>query len=158
MYNQKGLAQVVVLLIILLGLGVGVYLVQQQTKLRSRASQEGTRIQFVDSSGNSIDKTTSRNVKVKVIFSPSPKEIPQPFTYTKDWSVDWEKIPAGTYELSFDHSNSTQTDPSVILPQPVTVEVKTKATTEVKVSTDGKSHTTNYYPDSSVLSGQLRVE
>ena len=39
--NQRGIAQVVVLLIILLGLGIGVYLVQKQTSLKSRAGIEG---------------------------------------------------------------------------------------------------------------------
>lgn len=74
--NQKGVVQVLLILLILIGLGAGAILVRKPTTLRSKASLDSTRIEIA---GPSIsgDRTTSRNVKVRLVYIP-PASSPTP--------------------------------------------------------------------------------
>lgn len=66
MSNQRGFAHLILLILLLVGVGVGVYLATQTQIFRSKASS-GETIQIVDSAGNSITKTQSPTVNVKLI-------------------------------------------------------------------------------------------
>lgn len=74
---QKGFAPILVIIILFLGLAAGLFLVQQQTKTKSHASLDQTRIEIINQSGDSIERTNSRNVKVRLVYiAPSP--VPSP--------------------------------------------------------------------------------
>lgn len=62
--NQKGIAHILLILILLLGLGAGVFLTQKPTNLKPKASEEN--IWFVDDNGNKVTEASSDKVKVKV--------------------------------------------------------------------------------------------
>lgn len=68
--NQKGFIHILFLLLILAGIIVGIYLVQNPQIFRSQAEQ-GTKIEFVDGSGNVITQTSSPDVRVRVTYVPS---------------------------------------------------------------------------------------
>ncbi len=74
--NQKGLISILAVLILLAGLAVGVFLVQRQTSLKSKASLDSSRIEIV---GPSIlgDHATSRNVRARLVYVP-PVSSPTP--------------------------------------------------------------------------------
>lgn len=65
--NQRGIIQILVLLLILAGLAVTVYLLQQNGifNLRPKAGP-GVNVAFVDAAGNTITSTTSASVKVRL--------------------------------------------------------------------------------------------
>lgn len=63
--NQKGLVQIVILLIILAGVGVGLYLIKHPQIFRSRATFTTT-AQFIDSSGRVITETRDPNRTVSL--------------------------------------------------------------------------------------------
>lgn len=181
--DERGvIIQFLMLLIVAAGLVGGLYLVQHPQIFKPKAANEGTRIEIF---GPAVagDKTTSRNIKLRIIYvaptptptssptptpspsptpSPTPRPLPTPFS--KEWGVDWEKIPAGSYTLSFSHANGTAADTNAVLPGNIGLEVREKATTEVKLSSDdealdcGQNYCVKYYPDGSVSSGQLKVE
>lgn len=62
--GEKGVVHILGLLILIVGLGVGLYLVGTKTNLLPKASL-GTNVYFVDSSGNTITQTNSATVNVK---------------------------------------------------------------------------------------------
>lgn len=78
--NQKGIAQIVVVLIILAGLALGVYLIGQKTFFKPKAGLEGTRIEFAGASVSG-DKTTSRQVKLRAYYVPPTVSAPVGGTY-----------------------------------------------------------------------------
>lgn len=69
-FSERGIIQVVILLLLLGGMAVGLYLVQQTQIFKPKASSSGTRIEVVDPSGNPISDTNSPNVKVKLAYTP----------------------------------------------------------------------------------------
>lgn len=66
--HQKSVFQVITLLIILAGTAVSVYLALHPQIFNPRASNDQTRIEFVDGNGNPISNTTSPNVKIKLTY------------------------------------------------------------------------------------------
>lgn len=78
--NERGVAQIFVILILLAGMVGGLYLVQHPTFFRPKAASTGSRIEIGGSSVSADGTiTTSRNVKVKVYYippSPSPSAVP----------------------------------------------------------------------------------
>ncbi len=83
--NQKGFIQLLAVVLILLGVGTGVYLVRQTTDLTSEA--KGNTIQIIDSAGKPITTTLTAevNVKLKAPWPPvSPTPLPTPTPYTSN--------------------------------------------------------------------------
>ncbi len=55
MHSQKGIAHILVLLVVLIGLGFGIYLVQQQQIFKSRASIDlSSAFKITDDKGSEI--------------------------------------------------------------------------------------------------------
>lgn len=75
--SERGFIQFIALFLLVAGIIGGIYLVQHPTLFRPKAANEGTRIEFVDASGNPITSTTSQNVKVKLTYVP-PVGTPTP--------------------------------------------------------------------------------
>lgn len=67
--NQKGVVHIFGLLILLVGIVVGVWLVQHKTNLFPKA-QEANYIQIVDKDGNPITETSDPNVYLKITLPP----------------------------------------------------------------------------------------
>ncbi|OGZ69816.1 MAG: hypothetical protein A3F47_01625 [Candidatus Staskawiczbacteria bacterium RIFCSPHIGHO2_12_FULL_38_11] len=65
---ESGFIHIVAIIILLAGLVGGMYLVQHPQIFQPKASNEGTRIEFVNDQGAAITSTTSQNVKVKLIY------------------------------------------------------------------------------------------
>src|SRR5688500_6008280 len=113
MSKQAGFINIFVILLILVGLGLGIFLIQNPTILRSRASQ-ASRVEFLNQAGELINSTTELKVKLRATYvppqsvattpeptstaspdptpipTPTPKPLPEPFS--REWSIDWEKI------------------------------------------------------------------
>lgn len=68
--NERGvIVQFLTLLILAVGIGTGLYLVKTgNLKLFSKAVNNQTRIEFVDSGGNPITQTSSQQVKLKLTY------------------------------------------------------------------------------------------
>ena len=81
--EQGIIANAMVVLVLLAGIGVGIYLVTHPTIFRSKASSTGTRVEIVDVSGTPITSTTIPNVKLKLTYvAPSPSPSPTNNIYT----------------------------------------------------------------------------
>lgn len=96
-FNQKGIIQIVPLFILLLGITIGVWLVQHKTNLFPKA-QEANYIQTVDQNGNQITETTDPNVYLKIVLPP-------------DWQLPTEKT-SGLVKEVFAQSSCPLNDPS----------------------------------------------
>lgn len=75
--NQQGIAHILVLILLLAGIGAGVYLVQKQTNLKPKAQTAD--INIVDDSGIPITETSSLTVKVKA-SDPWPNASGSPYS------------------------------------------------------------------------------
>lgn len=64
--NQKGFAQIFVILILLAGLLAGLYLVGKQTFFKPKASLTGTRIEFTGPNVKG-DIATSKDITLKIL-------------------------------------------------------------------------------------------
>ncbi len=65
--SEKGIVNIILVLILLLGLGAALYLVQHPQIFRPKAAVNGPSAQFVDASGNAISQTTTANVRLKIV-------------------------------------------------------------------------------------------
>ncbi len=65
--NQKGIAHIILLVILIAGLIAGLYLIQHPQIFRPKAAVNAPSAQFVDSSGNQISQTTTANVRLKIV-------------------------------------------------------------------------------------------
>lgn len=65
--SEKGIAHIAVLIILIVGLGVGLYLSQNPQIFNPRANVSNPSAQFVDSSGTAITQTTNPNVRLKIV-------------------------------------------------------------------------------------------
>lgn len=115
---------------------------------------------FLIPAADTITPVTDVNLLLTPVI---PNSTPAIAAFSRQWSVDWERIPVGYYNLGFSHANNTDSDPNAALPTNIYVEVKSNNTTEVIVSGDGinlscgQKYCVTYYPDASVPEGQLRV-
>lgn len=80
--GQKGITQIVILIILLLGIIAGVYLVQRTQIFKPKASEEMPSIvQIVDKDGKPIAETIDPEVYIKISLPPgwiiNKKEVPQ---------------------------------------------------------------------------------
>lgn len=76
--SEKGIANIIVVLILLIGIPVGLYLAQKTQIFKPKAAFT-TEAYFVDSSGARIDQTQSTNVRLKIIhgdMASSPQPSP----------------------------------------------------------------------------------
>lgn len=80
MNNQKGLASIFIVLILIVGLILGIYLVQQRQSLRTRANiDELSAFEIKDQLGQPLKCDTSKNP-------------PECFTTTRDFSIRLKDI------------------------------------------------------------------
>lgn len=70
--NQQGIAGILILLLLVAGVGVGGYLVSQQTNLKPKAAGSGT-VQIVDNQGKPLKVTDRTEIKV-LIYPPVIEE------------------------------------------------------------------------------------
>lgn len=66
MSNQKGVVQLLILIILLAGLGGGLYLVQTRTNLLPKAAEDSNVIQIVDKDGNLLEETVETEVYLRL--------------------------------------------------------------------------------------------
>lgn len=78
--SEKGLIQYVILILLALGLGAGLYLLSKGTIFKSKASNENTRIQVIDKSGTPIDLADALIVKLKIVYIPKAITTSSPTT------------------------------------------------------------------------------
>lgn len=72
MPSQKGFVQIIPILLLLVGIIAGVFLVIQGPKIfKSKAANDQTRVEFVDSNGNIISQTSVPQVKIKLTYAPT---------------------------------------------------------------------------------------
>ena len=71
---EQGVIQYIILILLALGLGAGLYLSQKGAIFKSKAGNESTRIQVVNNNENPIDTVNSSSVKLKIVYV--PKVIP----------------------------------------------------------------------------------
>src|SRR3989338_6397452 len=69
--TESGFIHIIAVVILLAGIVGGMYLVSHPQIFKPKASNNETRIEFVDNQGNPISSTTSQNVKVKLTFVPT---------------------------------------------------------------------------------------
>lgn len=65
-----------ILILLIIGIAAGIYLVKKQQSIKSKATIEGTQIEFIDNSGNLLTSASSRNIKLRLIFSASSSAVP----------------------------------------------------------------------------------
>lgn len=63
--SQSGFAHILLIILLILGIALGVYIIQKQTNLFSKAGPSTT-VEFFDLTGNPISQTPSAKVKVKL--------------------------------------------------------------------------------------------
>ncbi len=68
--NKRILISLFVLLILILGLLGGMTLIRQQQIIKSRATEVRTGVQIIDQNNNPITTTNTRNVKLKIFYTP----------------------------------------------------------------------------------------
>lgn len=68
--GKKELISLAVILLLIIGLFIGLYLVRQQQIFKPKATGTGTGVQVIDRSGNPITNTNTRNVKLKIFYTP----------------------------------------------------------------------------------------
>lgn len=81
-YNKKQLAILTTLLfLIVVAIPLMITHFSKQQIIKSKAALEGTRVEFVDTSGSLIQESTTKNVRLKLTYvlpSPFPSPSPQP--------------------------------------------------------------------------------
>lgn len=164
---QKGFAQIFVILLLLTGLVVGIYLVGKQTFLKSEAVLTGTRVEIFGPTV-SQGKTTSRWVKLRIIYEPPQTKHSSPApAFTKKGDFKQVNVSEGIYTMYF---QGLANNPSVLVPDPIGIEIKNRSVAEVIISTDGKPiicpenavtigtiHCLRYNPDILLNSPQLKL-
>lgn len=86
-HPERGFIHVVAILLLLAGVVSGLYLVSHPTIFKPKASNNETRIEFVDAQGAPIGSTTSQNVKIKLTYVPptsTPIPTPMPSPVSSD--------------------------------------------------------------------------
>ncbi len=86
--NQRGIAHILAVLIILIGIFVGIYLIKNPQIFKSRALNNQTRVEFVDSNGQPISQTTNTQVYLQLTFVPRLSSVVQDNLQTNNTSYD----------------------------------------------------------------------
>ena len=117
--KEKGIAQIVIVLILMAGLLVGLYLSQNPQIFKPRAAVSNPKAEFVDDSGNTIASTSNPNVKLKITRNSGSSSIPgptAPFSLTVTPSLKTAPSP-GAYNPAGSNTLFTRTvntDPTKI--------------------------------------------
>ncbi len=109
--SEKGLAHIILLVILIAGLIAGLYLIQHPQIFKPRANVNGPSAQFVDASGNAISQTTTANVRLKIVKNSggstvgTAADVPLP-TSTPTAAAD--RVPAPTISPTLLYTNASQ--------------------------------------------------
>lgn len=148
--NQKGVAGILILLLLVAGVGVGGYLVSQQTNLKPKAAGSGT-VQIVDNQGKPLKVTDQSEIKV-LIYPPAIEENSLPnelSTRSKERGFEFlskdNKMPQNT-KLSINFAE----DPSF------TINVKKRNLDDSKQSYTYPYHFSDKSPGKKVLYARFK--
>lgn len=115
---QRGVISLLVVFVLLAGIVAGLFLVQRTQIFKPRATNDQTRVEFINSSGEIISQTTSRDIRVKITYvfpspSPSPTPSPEPSpTNSPSPSPDPSSSPSPSLTPSPSPSASPETFPT----------------------------------------------